>query len=86
MNGFEKLQKLGYKGVNNPLAIHPWLIIEKNILAEVYFNRFHKKWCMNNRWIDTKTGKLNDWDHTNKPFNSYREAIAHVVEVIVKLM
>lgn len=82
----EKLKKHGYKGVDNPFAAFMWMINEKNIYPDIYFSRYNCKWHMSNRWINLKTGKLGDWDHTNKPFDSYKSAVFHVVDVMTKLM
>ena len=76
----EDLQLKGYLGENCLSSIELWLRDIKQIHCEIFFSMFHKKWFINNYFIDLK--KLKKIEHGLKEtrFESYNDALEFAIQ------
>lgn len=75
MKIFEKAKEKGYYGEENLVLIEDWLRNSKNIHGELFFSMFHKKWSINNYFIDLKKLKKIERNSKNEMYESYKEAL-----------
>lgn len=71
---FNIAKDMGYSGEDNPCLIEDWLRTSKNIHAELFFSMFHKKWSINNYFIDLKKLKKIDRNAKSIMYETYGEA------------
>lgn len=65
----------GYSGENNLYLIREWLAITKHIHVELFFSMFHKKWSINNYFIDLKKLKKIERNAKSLQYENYNDAL-----------
>lgn len=79
-NIIEKFTEKGYLGDFSLKSVEWWLRDEKHIHCEIFFSMFHKKWSINNYFIDLRKFKKIDHELKEIKFESYNEALEYAVE------
>jgi hypothetical protein len=65
----------GYKGLDSIYEVQAWIRVKYTLHAELFYSMFHKKFSINNYFIDLSNGKKLDWDYKSTMYNSYDEAL-----------
>ena len=84
---FEQLKAKGYSGKNDLGQILTWLRNKKKLHIEVYFSLFHKKWILNNSYVDLKGTKRIPWEEfkeSSSRFDSWELAHAQGIGKFLK--
>jgi hypothetical protein len=81
---YDKAKEKGYSGNKSLTEIQDWLRIDKNIYCEIFFSMYHKKWSINNYFIDLKKLKKINWDYTSQKFDDFDEALILAIDEMLK--
>lgn len=65
--------------------IQAWLRNKFNIHAEIFYSLFHKKWAINNYFVDTIKGNRITWDYKGVFYQEYDDALIVALYNILKL-
>lgn len=81
---FNAAKEKGYIGENILSLVEDWLRKDKQIHCEIFFSMFHKKWSINNYFIDMN--KLKKIDHGCKTtyFETYEEVQVFSISEMLK--
>lgn len=55
--------------------IQAWIRKKFNLHAEIFYSMFHKKFSINNYFIDLSNGKKIEWNYKSTMYDSYDEAL-----------
>jgi len=65
----------GYKGLDSIYEVQAWVRVKYSLHAELFYSMFHKKFSINNYFIDLSNGKKVDWDYKSTMYDSYDDAL-----------
>ena len=75
-----------YNGSNSIYEIQAWIRNQHNLHAELFFSMFHKKWSINNYFINTSTYKKVEWQSTSTMYDTHDDALRvslyHLINLI----
>lgn len=60
---------------NNLSLIHDWIRDKFGLHAEIFYSLFHKKWSINNYFVNITRGERVPWDYTSKNYESHTDAL-----------
>jgi hypothetical protein len=83
-NIFERAKLKGYDGEIKLSLLEDWLRENKYIHCEIFFSLFHKKWSLNNYFINTKKLKRIEWDWRDFHFETYPEAQEFAIDKMLE--
>jgi hypothetical protein len=67
--------------------LEDWIAEQHHLRAEIFYSMFHKKWSVNNYFVDTKKGKkVYPKDEIKGKFDSYDDAREAALIELFKLI
>ena len=81
---YELARTKGYTEANSIVILEWWLRDVKNVHWEIFFSMFHKKWSVNNYFIDLKKEKKVEYNEKIPQFDTYPLALKFAVEEMIK--
>lgn len=65
----------GYLGIDSLYEIRGWISTKFFLHGEIFYSMFHKKFSINNYFINSVEGKKVDWDWKSVNYNSHVDAL-----------
>jgi len=65
----------GYEGGENLFLIQEWIRNKYNLHGEIFYSLFHKKWSINNYFVNTLKGERVNWDYKSINYDTYNDAL-----------
>lgn len=65
----------GYSGIDSLHELRGWLSTKYSLHGEIFYSMFHKKFSINNYFINSSEGKKVDWDWKSVNYSSHTEAL-----------
>jgi hypothetical protein len=57
------------------VELQEWIRNKFGLHAEIFYSMFHKKWSVNNYFIDISKGKKVEWPYTFKMYDTHDGAL-----------
>ena len=64
-----------YSGLEDIYYIQEWLRKTHGLHGEIFYSLFHKKWSINNYFINIFRGERINWDYKPINYDSYDDAL-----------
>lgn len=68
-------KELGYDNLDSMHLIEAWIRSKFSIHGEIFYSMFHKKFSINNYFIDLSKGKKVEWDYKAAQYDTHIEAL-----------
>lgn len=68
-------KELGYTDIDSMYVIEGWIRIKFSLHGEIFYSMFHKKFSINNYFIDLSKGKKIEWDYKSIQYDTHIEAL-----------
>ena len=69
----------GYTGIESLYEIQGWFVTKYHLYSEIFYSMFHKKFSINNYFIDYSAGKKVEWDYKSTMYDTYNDALIVVL-------
>jgi len=72
-------KELGYTDINSMYVIEGWIRTKFSLHGEIFYSMFHKKFSINNYFIDLSKGKKIEWDYKSIQYDSHIDALVDML-------
>lgn len=69
-----KARSQGYLGKDSLYELQEWIMNKHFLYGEIFYSMFHKKFSINNYFVDIAHGKKIDWDYKSVQYGTHSEA------------
>jgi len=69
----------GYTGIESLYEIQGWFLTKYHLYGEIFYSMFHKKFSINNYFIDLSKGKKIEWDYKSIQYDSHIDALVDML-------
>ena len=76
---FRIAKEQGYIGIESLYEIQGWFLKKFYLYGEIFYSMFHKKFSINNYFVDYAHGKKVEWDYKSAPHDTYEDALMVVL-------
>lgn len=76
----------GYTDNDSIYEIQAWIRKKFGIHAEIFYSMFHKKFSINNYFVDVVNGKKIEWNYTSKNYDSHDDALIFALFNILNII
>ena len=70
----------------NLLLIQDWIRTNHGLYGELFYSLFHKKWSVNNYFINLTKGERISWNYTGANFDDYNDALSVILFNLLNLI
>ena len=65
----------GYPGIESMYELQAWIRKTFGLHAEIFYSMFHKKFSINNYFVNVTKGDKVSWDYKSTNYESYDDAL-----------
>ena len=86
-NLYQIAKEKGYSREEQLEILQSWIRTTHFLHPEIYFSKFHKKWFINNFFINIKKGKSIPFkNYNNESYDTYEEALKNALLELLTLI
>lgn len=65
----------GYPGIESMYELQAWVRVKFSLHPEIFYSMFHKKFSINNYFVNVAKGSKVNWDYKPINYESYDDAL-----------